>query len=117
MNSLVSKGSIAVVGDELFILGFKLAGVRRVFTIDLTLPEDVLKRRLAKIFNAIYNDPQINVVIIHESLKNIAERIRKALTHPLIVYIPDIRTAGRMDIKGYYHSLVKGYLGVAIELG
>ncbi len=113
----ISKGSIAVVGDEPFVLGFRIAGARKYFVVDVSAPEDVLKNELARIFNSIYNDPEINLVIVHDSLRSIVDKIRKALTHPLVIYVPDIKTASEMNIKEYYSSLIRRYLGISLELG
>ncbi|MCD6083904.1 MAG: hypothetical protein J7J20_00005, partial [Desulfurococcales archaeon] len=116
-SSRVSRGSIAVVGDELFVLGFRIAGARKYFIVDVSAPEDLLRNELARIFNSIYNDPEVNLVIVHDSLKNIVDKIRKALTHPLVIYVPDIKTASKMDIKEFYSSLIRRYLGISLELG
>ena len=112
----VSKGTIAVIGDETFVLGFRIAGAKKYFIVDVSAPEDVLKSELARIFNSIYNDPEINLVIVHDALRSIADKIRRALTHPLVVYVPDIKTASKMDVKEYYSSLIRHYLGISLEL-
>ncbi|RLG76668.1 MAG: hypothetical protein DRO14_03610 [Thermoprotei archaeon] len=112
----VSKGTIAVVGDETFVLGFRVAGAKKYFVVDVSAPEGVLKNELAQIFNSIYNDPDINLVIVHDALKSIVDKIRRALTHPLVIYVPDIKTASKMDVKEYYSSLIRRYLGISLEL-
>jgi len=116
ISSRFIKGDIAVIGDETFVLGFRIAGATKYFVIDTSAPEEILRKELAKIFNIIYNDPSISLVIIHDMLKNVVERIRRAITYPLFIYVPDIKTAPKADVKEYYLSLIKHYLGISLEL-
>jgi V/A-type H+-transporting ATPase subunit F len=116
MNALVPKKEVAVIGDEPFVTGFRLAGVKKWYIIDITANEETLRNKLRDIFSRIYEDYKVGVVIVHDSLKNIVEKIRKTVTYPVIIYIPSLSTAGKINIKEYYSSILRAYLGISVEV-
>ncbi len=111
----VSKGSICVVGDEYFTLGFALGGASERYVVSINAPDDEVLRAL----NAVVDDLSkkgITLVIVQDKLKPYFERVRQSLSK-VVVYVPDITSASKAEVKEYYSSLIRRYLGIALELG
>ncbi len=116
MSSFIRKGSVVAVGDEEFINLMRLAGIRRTYVINTRVSEPELREVLGKVFSEIYQDYTISIVVIHDALRHVAEKVRKAVSYPLIVYVPCLRTVSKFDIKEYYSSMLRSYLGIAVEV-
>ena len=115
MSSLISKKKIAVIGDESFVRGFKLGGATVGYVVD-DLKNYVLRDKVRKIMSQIYEDRSVGVVIVQDKLKDAVEGFRRASMYPLIIYLPSARTAGKMDVREYYASLIRSYLGISLEV-
>lgn len=115
MSTFISKKKVAVVGDEAFVKGFRLGGARAGYVVEQT-NEYLLHEKVKEVMGRIYEDPSIGVVIIQDNLRKAVESLRKASMYPLIIYVPNARTAGEMDVKAYYASLIRSYLGISLEV-
>ncbi len=112
----VSKGSICVVGDEYFTLGFALGGAGERYVVSINAPDD----KVLKALNAVVDDLSkkgITLVIVQDELKPYFEKVRQSLSKGIVVYVPDIASASKAKVKEYYSSLIRRYLGIALELG
>ncbi len=112
----VSKGSVCVVGDEYFTLGFALGGAGGRYVVSINAPDEVVLEAL----NAVVDDLSkrgATLVIVQDKLKPHFERVRQRLSKGVVVYIPDITSASKAEVKEYYSSLIRRYLGIALELG
>lgn len=114
MSGFIRKGEIVAVGDEPFVKGFMMAGARKGLVVDTTAPDKVAKEVKSFVMRAmsVYG---ASVFIVHESLRPVLEKLELGPS-PLIVYLPDLRTAGRMDVRKYYSELVRKYLGISLEV-
>ncbi len=107
------RGVIAVIGDELFTLGFNLAGavryvIRRGFES---------KELIDKIFKDIY-ESNVSLVIAQDRLRGLINELgHPRRKPPLVIYVPDYLTYGRIKARDHYLSLIRRYLGISIELG
>ncbi len=115
MSSFISKKKIAVIGDEAFVTGFRLGGARAGYVIEY-VNEYMLHEKVKEVMGRIYEDPSIGVVIVQDNLRKTVESFRRASMYPLIVYVPSGRSAGEMDVKEYYASLIRSYLGISLEV-
>lgn len=83
---------IAVIGNEEFVLGFRLAGLRRVFVAH---PEDYQER----IIEAM-QDPEVGILAVDgEDLKNLTPQIRAKVTDSISPVIVTVGGAGMGDIR------------------
>ncbi len=112
----VSKGSICVVGDEYFTLGFTLGGAGERYVVSVDAPEDVVLKALNTVVDDLSKKGAI-LVIVQDRLKQYFERARQSLGKTVVVYVPDITSASKAEVKEYYSSLIRRYLGIALELG
>ncbi len=83
---------IAVLGNEEFVLGFRLAGLRRVFVAH---PEDYQE----KITEAMA-DPEIGILAVDgEDLKNLTPQMRAKVTDSISPVIVTVGGAGMGDLR------------------
>ena len=83
---------IAVIGNEEFILGFRLAGLRRVFVAH---PEDYQER----IIEAM-QDPEVGILAVDgEDLKNLTPQMRAKVTDSISPVIVTVGGAGMGDLR------------------
>ncbi len=113
--SLVKK-EIAVLGDDDFIVGFKLAGVKKTFVINTNKPIDELREVVNKVLMRIYEDPSVGIVIIQYKLKEVTEALLKTAQHPFILFLPSSREVSKVDVKELYLRQIKSFLGVSMEV-
>ena len=59
----IKKYGVAIIGDENLIIGFRLAGVKKVYEISKGSDECKLVRKYLK---EVLEDPKIGVIIMHE---------------------------------------------------
>ena len=100
---------IAALSDKDTATGFKLAGVKKIYT-----PND----NLLKLFNEIKEESDIAILLITEKIaqdlgKYLKDfRIRNAV--PIIVEIPD-KTGHKKDHVDYVSNLIKKAVGIEIN--
>ena len=83
---------IAVIGNEEFVLGFRLAGLRRVFVAH---PEDYQER----IIEAM-QDPEVGILAVDgEDLKNLTPQMRAKVTDSISPVIVAVGGAGMGDLR------------------
>ena len=83
---------IAVIGNEEFVLGFRLAGLRRVFVAH---PEDYQER----IIEAM-QDPEVGILAVDgEDLKNLTPQMRAKETDSISPVIVTVGGAGMGDLR------------------
>ncbi|MCD6323507.1 MAG: V-type ATP synthase subunit F [Desulfurococcales archaeon] len=116
MSHLPAKKELAVIGDELFVTGFRLAGVSHTYVVDLTKTEVLLREELRDFLSKAFEDSDVGVVIIQDELRRFAEAFQQTSERPLIVYLPSGRKVGEMNVREYYASLVRSYLGISLEV-
>jgi len=118
MSYSISKKEIAVLGDEMFVKGFKLGGA--LVTITLSPKKGTNNRNLSnKVRSAIsklFENPDIGIVIVQEELKKYVEQFRNVSNQPIIVYLPSGRSADKSKIKEHYNYLIRSYLGISLEV-
>jgi len=112
----VSKGRVCVVGDEYFTLGFTLGGASDRYVVDVKASDEEVLRALNTVVGELSRRKDVALVIVQDRLKSYFDRVK----HPLgkvVVYVPDIMSASKAEVKEYYSSLIRRYLGIALELG
>ena len=83
---------IAVIGNEEFVLGFRLAGLRRVFVAH---PEDYQER----IIEAM-QDPEVGILAVDgEDLKNLTPQVGAKVTDSISPVIVTVGGAGMGDLR------------------
>ena len=83
---------IAVIGNEEFVLGFRLAGLRRVFVAH---PEDYQER----IIEAM-QEPEVGILAVDgEDLKNLTPQMRAKVTDSISPVIVTVGGAGMGDLR------------------
>ena len=112
----LARKEVAVLGEEDFVTGFRLAGVKKAFTVDASKPAEELHESLSRILAEICGDPSIGVVIIQYKLREVAEKLLKAVQHPLILFLPDSRDARKIDIRELYLRQIRSFLGISVEV-
>ena len=94
---------IAVIGNEEFVLGFRLAGLRRVFVAH---PEDYQER----IIEAM-QDPEVGILAVDgEDLKNLTPQMRAKVTDSISPVIVTVGGAGMGDLR----EKIKRAIGVDV---
>lgn len=100
---------IAAFCDRDTATGFKLAGVKKIYTTD---------KNLLSIFNKIKNEDDIAILLITEKIaqdlgKYLKDfRIRNSV--PIVVEIPD-KTGHKKDHIDYVSHLIKKAVGIEIN--
>ncbi|RLG72871.1 MAG: hypothetical protein DRO08_02740 [Thermoprotei archaeon] len=111
----IKKYGVAIIGDENLIIGFRLAGVKKVYEISKGSDEHELVRKYLK---EALEDPKIGVIIMHEKYGKHVEDIvseYKGKNIPIILYVPGIEGPMHPDVKEYYKQYVKKVIGFAVE--
>ncbi|MFH0848291.1 MAG: V-type ATP synthase subunit F [archaeon] len=104
---------IAIVGDINTVMGFKLAGLRRTYTIG----DDVQDGELGLLLERLWNDGNIGIIAITESLlSRVQELTINRSSPPIMVQIPKLQRPMFPDVKEYYRKQLTDILGFAIEL-
>ena len=94
---------IAVIGNEEFVLGFRLAGLRRVFVAH---QEDYQER----IIEAM-QDPEVGILAVDgEDLKNLTPQMRAKVTDSISPVIVTVGGAGMGDLR----EKIKRAIGVDV---
>ena len=113
MSSLpgVRKGIVGVIGDEFFTLTFRLGGARKYYVVR----GNASKSEISKIIEDTRKS-NVTLLIVQESLKDLFKDA-EIPPHMLLIFIPDLRSRPKFNIKEFYISLIRKYLGVSIVLG
>jgi len=112
----VSKGSICVIGDEYFTLGFALGGASERYVINVNASDEAILKTLNLIISEL-SRKNVALVVVQEKLKRSFEKVRQSLGKEIVIYVPDVTSASKAEVKEYYSSLIRRYLGIALELG
>ncbi len=117
MSFLPSKKKVAVIGDELFVNGFRLAGVSKTYIINTKKDEGKsLKEKIGKLISELFEDSSYGIIIVQDWLREYVESFRRTSPYPLILYLPSAREVNKMNVKEYYNRLVRAYLGISLEV-
>ena len=116
MSAYIKRLQVAVIGDDLFTYGFRLAGVKKVFTVNTYAGSNELKKNLHEILSTLHADGDVGLIIAQDLLRDLIEELRKDIELPNVIYVPDLRTLNKFDIRGYYLQLLRSYLGISLEV-
>lgn len=110
--------SIAVIGDEELVSGFRLAGISRYYVMkdDCDTREDVRKALSESI-----EKPEVGVVVILEDyaehVRDILSRLREEKrTIPVVVEVPSKFGTKYKDVVGFYKAFIKASIGFDVEI-
>jgi len=112
----IREYGIAVVGDENLVLGFRLAGLSKVY--EVSGPEDEVKKNVRKYVSELLEDPEIGVIVLQDTFEKYVEDILEAYrgkSVPVVVSVPGIKGPIHPDVKEYYKQYVKRIIGFAVE--
>jgi len=112
----IREYGIAVVGDENLVLGFRLAGLSKVYEVSGS--EDEIKKKVRKYVSELLEDPEIGVIVLQDTFKKYVEDLLEAYrgkSIPVVVSIPSIKGPIHPDVKEYYKQYVKRIIGFAVE--
>ncbi|MEM0453482.1 MAG: hypothetical protein QXO98_02345 [Sulfolobales archaeon] len=115
MAVTVKKLGIAAIGDELYIRSVRLLGLSKFLVIDLSSDVDEL-RKLIKEFLRTLPSEGIGLVIMQDTLKDLINDISSFGEAFKVVYLPDLRTSEKFNVKDYYLQLLKYYIGISLEV-
>ncbi len=110
-KSPVSKGSILVVGDEYFTLGFRIAGVR-----DFIIASRGREAEAAREALNVLRKGGFGLAVVQYSLRKFFEGEGVEGVRTPIVFVPDAVSAREARVKELYSSLIRKYLGISLEL-
>lgn len=104
---------IAVVGDLNAAMGFRLAGLRRVYAVEGNAADDALSKSFAE----LCGDPKVGIIIVTDDLTaHIKKVARSGRGFPIIVEIPRLQAPHFPGAKEYYERQTTNVLGFTIEL-
>ena len=113
MSDLQSSGKIAILADKSTSMGFKLAGVHVVRTLEVPSPQEVITDTISD----ITNDPEISFLLITENLVEAYgmerfEKLRRSLQDSLIIIVIPDRMGSKRDIgEGHLWKLIYRAIG------
>jgi len=111
------KLSIIAIGEEEFIESMRVAGINDVIIVDET--KDVSRIAQEVLEKISMERKHYGVVILSSSIsKYVKPIIEKLLPEiiPLVLEIPGPRDIGRFDIKEFYSSIARRFIGFTIGL-
>jgi len=114
----IRQMGIVVIGDEDLVNGMRLAGISRYNLIEHGA--DVIKEVRQALSNLIV-DPDISVIVLQEDyaehVGDLLAEIRggKGMT-PVIVEVPSKRGTRYGNVKEFYKSYARGFIGFDIEI-
>ncbi len=107
------KREIAVIGDSNAAVGFRLAGLKRVFELE----NNVADTSLEELFTSLYQDPRIGIIVMTGDLATRVKHLTKSgERYPIVVEIPKLQAPRFPSAKEYYQKQTTGILGFGIEL-
>ena len=111
--SLTEKKEIAVVGDINTSIGFKLAGLKRVYALE----ENVEDKEINRLLTELRNDQNIGIIVLTDNFSSRVESpARDEGAIPITVEIPKLQRPIFPDSREYYRREVTNILGFSIEL-
>ncbi|MEM4518886.1 MAG: hypothetical protein QXD94_00390 [Sulfolobales archaeon] len=115
MAVTVKKLGIAAIGDELYIRSVRLLGLSKFLVIDLSSGVDELRRLIKEFLRALPSEG-IGLVVVQDTLKDLINDIPSFGEALKVVYLPDLRTSEKFNVKDYYLQLLKYYIGISLEV-
>ena len=107
------KKEIAVIGDSNAAVGFRLAGLKRVFELE----NNISDRSLEELFTSLYRDSRIGIIVMTSNLITRVKHLTKSEErYPIVVEIPKLQAPRFPSAKEYYEKQTTGILGFGIEL-
>lgn len=107
------KKEVAVIGDINTAIGFRLAGLKRVYAME----DNVEDMKLNKLLKELCSNSQVGIILLTD---NIANRVKKArienMNFQIVVSIPKLQKPEFPDAKNYYKEQITNVLGFSIEL-
>jgi len=83
---------IAVIGDEEFLLGFRLAGIRKVVPVD--------DKTLGPKLDELMADRSVGILVMHnEDMKKLAPLIRRRLVESVEPVVISIGRVEEVDLR------------------
>jgi len=83
---------IAVVGDEEFLLGFRLAGIRKVVT--------ACEKDLVPKLEELMRDQTVGILVMHnEDLDRLAPHLRRSLVESIEPVVISIGRVAEVDLR------------------
>ncbi len=83
---------IAVIGDEEFLLGFRLAGIRKVVT--------VCEKDLEPKLNELLKDRTVGILVMHnEDMDRLAPQLRRSLVESIEPVVISIGRVEEVDLR------------------
>ncbi len=116
MSTLLRRGIIAAIGDDIFTLSFKLGGARKVLSLNPYLPKDKISKAVKEFIFEIKKD-DVLVLFVQDKYRPYVEEFMKDFAGlPITIYVPDMRSKDAFNVKEFYSSILRKYLGISIEL-
>jgi V/A-type H+-transporting ATPase subunit F len=110
---LSENKEIAVVGDPNTAMGFKLAGIRRVYAVEEPTTDDALD----KLFAELCNDSRVGIIAVTDNLVvHMKKGVGSSKAFPIIVELPKLQAPKFLGAKEYYERQTTNILGFSIEL-
>ena len=114
----IRKTGIVVVGDEDLVNGMRLAGISRYNIIEHGADT---AREVRQTLNELIADEDISVIVLQEDY---AEQVSDLLTRvrlgekmtPIIIEVPSKQGTKYGDVRGFYRSYARGFIGFDIEI-
>lgn len=115
MAAHVKKVGIAAIGDELYIRSIKLLGLSKILIIDLNAGVDMVRETIKEFLEMLLNEG-IGLVLVQDTLREVFNEVFNSVQAPKVIYLPDIRTSDKFNVKDYYLQLLRYYIGISLEV-
>lgn len=109
----IREVGLAAVGDEFFIRGIRLLGVGKVLVIGRSLSSSEILDRIRRF---VENLDDVGLLVVQDNLRPYFEQLSNVITIPQVIYLPNIKDLDKLDVRKYYLSLLKHYLGLSLEV-
>ena len=114
----VTQLTIAIIGDEDLVNAMRLSGVSRYTVIKV---DQNTREETRQAFTALLKDPSIGIIVLQEDyvdhVQDLITKFKqsKKMT-PIIIDVPSKFGTKHRDVKQYYKTYIKGYIGFDIEI-
>ncbi len=115
MAAIIRRSSIAAIGDEVYIRSVRLMGLSEVLVVDLSLDVSELGKVIKEFLGRLLSEG-IRLVIVQDTLKEVVDKVFNSSEALKVVYLPDLRTSDKFNVKDYYLKLLRQYIGVHLEV-